>query len=128
MFKTELHIHTAPVSNCAKTSAEAMVEDYAKNGYSTIVITNHFTHGQFGDISKSEALERYFDDFLKAKEAGNKEGIRNPSKYMLYNDCLQGLLDCTVNDGDAEKYVGIARSFNRLAKHKEWGYLHSLLK
>ena len=68
-----------------------------------------------------------FDKFMRLdlnNEVVEKGSVvASPSKYMLYNDCLQGLLDCTVNDGDAEKYVGIARSFNRLAKHKEWGYL-----
>ena len=49
--------------------------------------------------------------------------VASPSKYMLYNDCLQGLLDCTVNEGDGEKYVGIAKSFTYLSKDSEWGYL-----
>ena len=49
--------------------------------------------------------------------------VAAPSKYMLYNDCLQGLLDCTVNEGDAEKYIGIARKLNACTKNEEWGYL-----
>ncbi len=68
-----------------------------------------------------------FDKFMRLdlnNEVVEKLGaIASPSKYMLYNDCLQGLLDCTVNAGDAEKYVGIANQLSRLSKNAEWGYL-----
>lgn len=43
MFKTELHCHTRDASGCSNMSAEATVERYIEYGYSTIVITNHFT-------------------------------------------------------------------------------------
>ncbi len=47
-FKTELHAHTAETSNCGKASAEELVEAYIKNGYSTVVITDHLsTHTYF---------------------------------------------------------------------------------
>ena len=68
-----------------------------------------------------------FDKFMRLdlnnEVVEKRDMVASPSKYMLYNDCLQGLLDCTVNDGDAEKYVGIARQFSRLSSHEEWGYL-----
>ena len=68
-----------------------------------------------------------FDKFLRLdlnNEVVEKYNVvADPSKYMLYNDCLQGLMECTVKEGDAEKYVGIARKLNPCAKHEEWGYL-----
>ena len=68
-----------------------------------------------------------FDKFMRLdlnNEVVEKyDVVAAPSKYMLYNDCLQGLLDCTVKEGDAEKYVGIARKLNACTKHEEWGYL-----
>ena len=68
-----------------------------------------------------------FDEFLRLdlnnKVAEKYNVVVSPSKYMLYNDCLQGLLDCTVNEGDGEKYVGIENALKDVAKHKEWGYL-----
>lgn len=46
-----------------------------------------------------------------------------PSKYMLYNDCLQGLCDCTVKKGDGDKYKSFSLRLSRLVKNEEWGYL-----
>ncbi len=70
-----------------------------------------------------------FDKFmlldLNNKVVEKHDVVASPSKYMLYNDCLQGLLDCTVNDGDAQKYVDIARALNRVTKNNEWGHLFS---
>jgi len=68
-----------------------------------------------------------FERFMRLdlnNEIGEKHhAVVSPSKYMLYNDCLQGLMDCTVRDGDAQKYVGIARKLNACARESEWGYL-----
>ena len=68
-----------------------------------------------------------FDKFMRLdlnNEVVEKYSVvAAPSKYMLYNDCLQGLMDCTVKEGDAEKYVGIARKLNTCTKNEEWGYL-----
>ncbi len=68
-----------------------------------------------------------FDKFMRLdlnNEVVEKYSVvAAPSKYMLYNDCLQGLMDCTVKECDAEKYVGIARKLNACTKNEEWGYL-----
>lgn len=45
------------------------------------------------------------------------------SKYMLYNDCLQGQFDCTVDVQETGKFKKIATRFSRLAKNEEWGYI-----
>ena len=45
------------------------------------------------------------------------------SRYMLYNDPLQGIYDSTVTEGDGQKYQGIAAKLDRLAKDERWGYL-----
>ena len=42
---------------------------------------------------------------------------------MLYNDCFQGLFDCTVNLPDGEKYKSIALRLSALSRHEEWGYI-----
>lgn len=42
-FKTELHCHSANVSACASISDEELVSCYEKNGYNTIVLTNHYS-------------------------------------------------------------------------------------
>lgn len=68
-----------------------------------------------------------FEKFLRLDEPNDISEMNDilvqPSKYMLYNDCLQGLFDCTVNLPDGEKYKSIALRLSTLAKHEEWGYL-----
>ena len=42
-YKTELHIHTAEVSDCATVPARDSADVYAAAGYSTVVVTNHMS-------------------------------------------------------------------------------------
>ena len=42
-YKTELHAHTCEVSPCADFTAPEVAERYIAAGYTTLVITNHFT-------------------------------------------------------------------------------------
>ena len=68
-----------------------------------------------------------FDQFMQL-DAPNQISEMNdplvqPSRYMLYNDCLQGLFDCTVRLSDGETYKRIARRLSRLSENREWGYL-----
>lgn len=42
-YLTELHLHTAEVSNCATAPAATSAEAYAKAGYSTVLVTNHMS-------------------------------------------------------------------------------------
>ena len=42
MYKTELHCHTGDTSLCGYTSAEYLCNRYIQNGYSTVVVTDHF--------------------------------------------------------------------------------------
>ena len=41
-YKTELHAHTREVSPCADLTAEEVAERYISDGYSTLVVTNHY--------------------------------------------------------------------------------------
>ena len=54
--------------------------------------------------------------------------LAQPSKYMLYNDCLQGIMDCCVTRGDGQKYVGVSKKLSRYSKDKKWGYLFETQK
>lgn len=118
MFKTELHIHTAPVSNCAKTSAEAMVEDYAKNGYSTIVITNHFSPTLFKHVLKGTdhkaAVDLFLTDYHRAQDAARGRmnvllgmeyrNVYNMNDYLVYGVTekflydAEGILNLTIKE------------------------------
>ena len=45
MYRYETHLHTSPVSKCARASVRESVEFYKSIGYDGIFITNHFIDG-----------------------------------------------------------------------------------
>ena len=47
----------------------------------------------------------------------------NPEKYMFYNDCFNGILDCTVDDGFEPKYNECAEKLEKLKNNNNYGYL-----
>lgn len=79
---------------------------------------------------KAKFKEKYgiaFDRFMLLDLPGTpnacKDGILNPEKYMLYNDCFMGVCDSTVRSGDAQTYAACARKLGLLKKDENWGYL-----
>lgn len=79
MYKYETHLHTYPVSGCAKKGVLETVMFYKEKGYDGIFLTNHFLDGNIG-IDKSlpykEKMKFYVSDYEKAKEIGKKAGIK----------------------------------------------------
>lgn len=49
--------------------------------------------------------------------------LKNPSKYLLYNDCFMGIFDCTADAHDGELYAEYVKRLNKSARHKKWGYM-----
>lgn len=79
MYRYETHLHTAPVSRCAKASVQENLEFYKAAGYDGVFITNHFLDGNInGDRTRpyAEQIEFYFSDYEKALELGKALGIR----------------------------------------------------
>ena len=76
-FKTELHLHSAPVSACGKAFPEEIVQVYLEHGYDTIVLTNHFSRFTFknkraGDLSAlpwQEKVDYYMQGYHELKQA-----------------------------------------------------------
>lgn len=50
-YLTELHAHTSEVSLCAKIDAAGVVDRYLKEGYTTLVIANHFNDYTIDPVS-----------------------------------------------------------------------------
>lgn len=78
MYKFEIHLHTNNCSACGLSSPEEMVDIAAENGYSGIVITNHFYHGNTGvdrNLPWEEFVSCFEKDYLRAKKYGKKKGI-----------------------------------------------------
>lgn len=79
MYRYETHLHTYPVSRCAKTGVKEVLEFYKKLGYDGVFITNHFLDGNINIDSKKpyeEKIEYYFSDYEKGLEIGKELGIK----------------------------------------------------
>ena len=46
-FKYDLHVHTKEVSACARLSMEEIIDEYIKEDYAGLIITDHFRKGYF---------------------------------------------------------------------------------
>ena len=79
MYKYETHLHTSPVSRCARASAEESLRFYKEQGYDGVFITNHFIDSNIGiseDCSYEEKIKFYFSDYEKALIAGEEMNIK----------------------------------------------------
>ena len=79
MYLYETHLHTSPVSKCAKASVRENLEFYKSLGYDGVFITNHFIDGNINmdrGTSYEELLEFYFSDYEEGVKLGKEIGIK----------------------------------------------------
>ncbi len=80
MYKYETHLHTSPVSHCAKAGVEDSLVFYKEMGYDGVFITNHFLDGNMSwehkDLPYADAINFYFSDYEKALEMEKQIGIK----------------------------------------------------
>lgn len=95
-YKTELHLHSAEGSACGKATAEEIVQVYLEAGYTTLVLTNHFSPWTFkcsrydySHFTPEEKVEYYIDAYHTLKEAaGDKLNVLfGMELYPLDRDC-----------------------------------------
>ena len=67
----ETHMHTSESSSCASASAVEQVRTYKDRGYTGIVVTDHFIHG-----NSMKSWEKRIRKFLKGYETAKAEGDR----------------------------------------------------
>lgn len=73
MYKYETHLHTSPVSKCARGGVKENLEYYKSLGYDGVFITNHFLDGNINiekEVPYKDKINFYFSDFEKALEIG----------------------------------------------------------
>jgi len=78
MFLYETHLHTAPVSKCARANVEDTLAFYQKAGYAGVFITNHFLCGNINGDRQApyhEQVEFFFSDYEAAVPIGKALGI-----------------------------------------------------
>lgn len=75
-YKTDLHVHTSPASNCGRVDVETTVGYYSELGFNSIVLTNHFNRDVFNESkTEKEWLDHYLNDYTQAKKLGENYGI-----------------------------------------------------
>ena len=74
----ETHLHTSPVSKCARVDVRDNLRFYKEMGYAGVFITNHFLDGNIScdkDLPYEQRIEFYFSDYEKGVELGKEIGI-----------------------------------------------------
>ena len=78
MFYYELHSHTNAASLCSIVEPEDYIQFYIDKGFSGMVITDHFYHGNTA-INRRLPWEDFIDDYCqgyyRAKKEGDKRGF-----------------------------------------------------
>lgn len=96
MYKYETHLHTYPVSKCARATVRETLEFYKELGYDGVFITNHFLDGYINVDPASpyeEKINFYFGDYEDAKFLEKEIGIKvflgvemtyNGADFLIY--------------------------------------------
>lgn len=74
----ETHLHTAPVSKCARAGVRETLEFYKSLGYAGVFLTNHFLDGNINvdrSLPYEERIDFYFSDYEEGVEIGKEIGL-----------------------------------------------------
>ena len=94
-YRVELHAHTSPASPCGDATPEELVQLYIDAGFDAVVITNHYAHVTFGDLSREAFVETQTADYERAVKAAEGTKLKvylgvevrfdeNNNDYLLY--------------------------------------------
>lgn len=78
MYRYETHMHTLPVSKCAKAYVRENLESYKALGFAGVFITNHFLDGNINvdhSLPYEDRIRFYFSDYEEAKRLAPEIGI-----------------------------------------------------
>ena len=78
MFYYELHSHTSTASLCSIVEPEDYIQFYIEKGFSGMVVTDHFYHGNTSinrRLPWDLFIDEYCQGFYKAKKEGDKRGF-----------------------------------------------------
>ena len=106
MYLYEMHCHTLPCSACGGIQPEDLVRGMKEAGYTGMVLTDHFYHGNTGirrNIPWEDFVAAYEDAWLRAKAVGDQigidilfgieEGVGDGKEVLLYGITPQFLYD-----------------------------------
>ena len=131
MYKYELHMHTSEGSACGKTSGADMVDFYIKNGYTGMVVTDHFYRGNTA-IDRSLPwrmfIEEYAKGYYSAKKAAEGKdfdvffGIevrgKGSDEYLIYGPSPEWYADHPeLRDSVGTDFLAIVRGAGAFVIH-----------
>lgn len=98
IYLYETHLHTSPVSRCAKAGVRESLEFYKSIGYEGVFITNHFIDGNCGcdrSLPYEDMIKYYFsaceEGVILGKEIGITVFSGVESSYMGSDFLIYGL-------------------------------------
>lgn len=79
MYLYETHLHTSPLSACAKASVRENLEFYKSAGYAGVFLTDHFINANINkelrELPYEEKIKAYFKVYEEAKPIAEEIGI-----------------------------------------------------
>ncbi|MCQ2463593.1 MAG: hypothetical protein MJ177_09380 [Clostridia bacterium] len=124
----EMHQHTWPCSHCGRGDPAKTAYALHEAGFSGMVLTNHFFHGNTGidrSVPWAEFVKAYEDDYLAAKRAGDEIGfdvifgieehIGKGKEVLLYGITPEFLYENpALRDGGLELVSRLTREYGGL--------------
>lgn len=74
-YRYETHCHSSRCSRCAHSTPTELVKAYHEKGFSGLVLTDHFVHGNNcvdSELPWEAQMRCYYDAYLEAKEAAKE--------------------------------------------------------
>lgn len=104
-YKCELHAHSYPVSLCSEISPKEMAKLFIDNGYSAIVLTNHFYLGYRNEFESDAAyVEFYYNAYAELLEAvGDKLKVCLGMEIRFENEAMNDYLVYGIDKSDLGK-------------------------
>ena len=112
--KIELHCHSAGASACSQITATEMITTYKYEGYSGLVITNHFYPFQPSKLGYKKYVDEYIKEYYNLREKGDAHNIKvylgmeirfeeNENDYLVY-----GIDEDFIRNGISQKMKTLA--------------------
>ncbi len=72
----DLHCHSSGISTCCRLPYERVIDEALNAGYKGIVLTNHYTKDYLKDLSISDFVEKYVEEYRLAESYGKTVGLK----------------------------------------------------
>lgn len=142
IYKYDTHMHTSEGSACSNSTAYEMADKFKSEGYTGIIVTNHFFNGNTSvpyDLPWKERIERYNLGYEKAKERGEQIGLdvffgfeygNGQADFLVYGLDAAWLYEHPeILDMTCPEFIDFAHKYNGFVVHahpfRMENYIHS---